>query len=215
MEVELQYVYTGEGPLLVPVELAHLVLARSESFAIVDTYFDTEDLCLRRSGCSLRTRVADNQPSPRLTWKGPSRRSSDHNGKRRAETELPLDTLPETGRAMASILRKHGLWDVIRGAAGLGREAALQPVGQLRCRRSTHTYVHGLHRLELSWDRLAYPVGPAEIRLEVELRSAVAEDFLEQADRELRALFGAELLRPERGKVRELCERLYPALVAA
>lgn len=214
MEVELQYVYTGKGPLSVPVHLAHLTLAGSECFAIVDTYFDTEDLCLRRSGCSLRTRVADNHPSPWLTWKGPSRRSARHNGKRRPETELPLDTLPETGAAMTLLLRRHGLWEVIQEATGVEGEPALHPVGQLRNQRSTHTYVHGLHRLEVSWDRLEYPVGPEEIRVEVELKSAVAEHFLEEADAELRALFGDDLVPPERGKVRELCERLYPALAA-
>ena len=38
---------------------------------------------------------------------------------------------------------------------------------------------------------------------------------LARADAELRQLFGDDLVQAERGKVRELCERLYPELVSA
>jgi inorganic triphosphatase YgiF len=215
MEVELQYIYAATTPPTVPIELAHLTLAGSETVGIVDTYFDTEELTLRRAGCSLRTRIADNYPSPRLTWKGPSKRSRRHNGKKRAETEFPLDSIPETGTELLLVLQRHRLWEQICDSAEIDAEPALHPIGQLRNHRSTHTYVHGLHRLELSWDRLEFPVGPDQIRLELELKSDHTELYLEQADAELRRLFGDDLVPAERGKVRELCDRLYPELAAA
>jgi hypothetical protein len=47
------------------------------------------------------------------------------------------------------------------------------------------------------------------------LKSDHTELYLEEADAELRRLFGDDLVPAERGKVRELCDRLYPELVAA
>ena len=95
--------------------------------------------------------------------------------------------------------------------------AALNP--GYRCshrnRRSEHRYEHGLHRLDLTWDELEYPTGPAELRLEVEAASPHAERLLEQAAAELQVALGENLSVPERGKTRELCERLYPELLAA
>jgi uncharacterized protein YjbK len=215
MEVELQYLYTGVGAPCIPTALASLPLSTSEHFVLVDRYFDTEKLTLRRTGNSLRARVADNDPRPRLTWKGPSRSDGRRAAKRRYETEVSIDCIPEDGAAVVRLLQEHGLWDNVRKAADLGDEPDLHSIGELRNRRSTHTYVHGLHRLELSWDHLEYPIGPDEVRLEVELKSKLAKRYLEQADEDLRMLFGSDLAAAERGKVRELCERLYPEIVAA
>ena len=64
VEIELQYLYLGSAPPLVPTELAGFTLAESQSFAILDTYFDTDALELRRAGCSLRVRQAHNLPAP-------------------------------------------------------------------------------------------------------------------------------------------------------
>ena len=50
--------------------LADLELARSTHFSLLDTYYDTEALDLRRSGCSLRVRQSDGSVLPRLTLKG-------------------------------------------------------------------------------------------------------------------------------------------------
>ena len=88
-------------------------------------------------------------------------------------------------------------------------------IGALRNRRSEHRYEHGLHRLDLTWDELEFPTGPPQTRLEVEAHSDVAARLLEQAAAELAVLFGDKLQLPERGKTRELCERLYPELLAA
>ena len=48
MEIELQYLYTGSEPLVIPVELAGFALANSASFDIRDSFFDTDSLALRR-----------------------------------------------------------------------------------------------------------------------------------------------------------------------
>ena len=71
MEVELQFVYRGRGPLLVPIRLADLELDGSSAEVLLDMYFDTESLELRRAGCSLRVRSSDAEARPRLTFKGP------------------------------------------------------------------------------------------------------------------------------------------------
>jgi hypothetical protein len=49
----------------------------------------------------------------------------------------------------------------------------------------------------------------------VEARAEPAERLLSQAAEELLELFGENLVPPDRGKTRELCERLYPELLAA
>jgi hypothetical protein len=214
MEVELQFVYEGDGPLVVPVRLADLDLDQSKVGVLLDTYYDTEALDLRRAGCSLRVRQSDLAPKPRLTFKGPSRKRSGV--KRRQEIELPIESVPADAGEMRAVLRALDLDRTIQQAAGLGGPIAPHPIGELRSRRSHHRYVHGLHRLELTWDELEFPTGPPQVRVEVEARTEPAERLLARAAEELLALLGkARLTAPERGKTRELCERLYPELLAA
>ena len=64
MEIELQYLYTGDEPLLVPAELANFSLAGSALFDIRDTFFDTGELALRRRQRGLARNVA--QPRRQL-----------------------------------------------------------------------------------------------------------------------------------------------------
>jgi uncharacterized protein YjbK len=213
MEVELQFLFRGEGPLMVPVLLGDLELRRSRVANILDTYYDSPLLELRRSGCSVRVRQAENVVAPLLTLKGPSKLRSG--AKRRYEVEVEIDRLPSQIPDMATMLRSLGLLRKLERLGKLAPPVELVPIGILRNRRSEHRYEHGLHRLDLTWDELEFPAGPPEIRLEVEARSATAERLLEQAARELRAAFGDCLDTPERGKTRELCERLYPELLAA
>jgi inorganic triphosphatase YgiF len=213
VEVELQYEFRGEGPLVVPVALGDLELRRARAISILDTYYDTASLELRRAGCSLRIRQAENVVSPRLTLKGPSKRRSG--AKRRYEAEVEIEQLPPAIRDMSALLRDVGLLRELERLAGPAATAQLVPIGAIRNRRSEHRYQHGLHRLELTWDELEFPTGPPQIRLEVEARTDTAERLLEQAAKELRVVFGDRLERPQRGKARELCERLYPDLLAA
>jgi inorganic triphosphatase YgiF len=213
MEVELQFVYRGEGPLVVPVRLVDLELRKSTTISILDTYYDTSSLELRRSGCSLRVRQAENTVKPLLTLKGPSRKRTG--AKSRYEAELEIEQLPAQITDMPSLLGELELLEKLQALADLTEAPHLVPVGELRNRRSEHRYEHGLNRLDLTWDEIEFPTGPPEIRLEVEANSEAAERLLDQAATELRAVFGDVLAEPERGKTRELCERLYPELLAA
>ena len=212
MEMELQFVYLGDRPPLVPTRLADLELTRSRPITLVDTYYDSASLDLRRSGCSLRVRQADDAIRPRLTLKGPSRKRSG--AKRRYEAEVEIDRLPGEISDMPALLGEVELLGELERLAEL-RAVELKPIGALRNRRSHHRYEHGLHRLDLTWDELEYPTGSPETRLEVEARSKPAERLLDQAGAELTELFDDQLASPKRGKTRELCERLYPGLLAA
>jgi hypothetical protein len=214
MEIELQYVYAADGAELVPIELAGFSLAESASFQILDTYYDSGALALRRAGCSLRVRQAHNLARPRLVWKGAATRRPD-GAKERDETEIPLDVVPPGSEELARLLARFHLWEAIVEAADVEEGTPLHVIGELRNHRSSHTYVQGLHRLELTWDRLSYPVGPPETRIEVEARTESEARFLERVDAELRELFGTRLVPATQGKSRELCARLYPDLLDA
>ena len=213
MEVELQYVYDGDAPPMVPTRLADLELARSTHFSLLDTYYDTAALDLRRSGCSLRVRQSDGSVLPRLTLKGPARQRSA--AKARYEAEMEIAKLPGEIDDIRDLLRALDLLGELERLAEAASGQELHGIGALRNRRSEHRYEHGLHRLDLTWDELEFPTGPPQTRLEVEAHSDVAARLLEQAAAELAVLFGDKLQLPERGKTRELCERLYPELLAA
>ena len=213
MEVEIQFVYRGETAPLIPTRLADLELGRSTHFSLLDTYYDTEALELRRNGCSLRIRQSDGEVLPRLTLKGPSRKRSG--AKSRYEVEVEVGRLPSEIEDMRELLRALDLLEELKRLVEPAALVELHPIGALRNRRSQHRYEHGLHRLDLTWDELEFPTGPPETRLEVEAHSELATRLLDQAAAELSALFGDQLTEPEKGKTRELCERLYPELVAA
>ncbi len=209
MEIELQYLYTGDEPLLVPAELANFSLAGSAIFDIRDTFFDTGDLDLRRAGCSLRIRRQSNLPTPLLTWKGPSTRRADR-AREREEIEFPVDHIPADGVEMLQMVEAAGLLPKIADVNRSSRPLAM--IGELENRRSTHDYVQGLHHVELCWDRLRFPLGPTQIRLELETKNDYAGRFIGDFDRELREIFNGSLRDAEFGKAKELCVRLYPEL---
>jgi uncharacterized protein YjbK len=213
VEVELQFMYVGERPLVVPIRLCDLELHRSRATSILDTYYDTAELDVRRTGCSLRVRQAESSVRPLVTLKGPSKKQT--RAKRRYEAEVEIDHLPEEIEDMTELLSGLGLLGELERLSGLSGSLDLRPIGALRNRRSEHRYQHGLHRLDLTWDELEYPTGPPEVRLEVEAASPQAERLVEEAAEELRAVLGETLLEPGQGKTRELCERLYPELLAA
>jgi hypothetical protein len=129
--------------------------------------------------------------------------------------QLPISEVPDGSEALAALLDRHGIDRLISKASKINGTSPLRAIGQITNERSRHTYVQGLHRLELTWDQLDYPVGPRETRLEVEVKSKLAERFLARAQDELLELFGKNLDVPLRGKVRELCTRLYPELLPA
>jgi putative Mg2+ transporter-C (MgtC) family protein len=206
IEVELQYVHRGDGTAVVPVVLAGLPLVSSQRVDLNDIYFDTADLDLRRSRCTLRVRCeADREP--RLVWKGPSQRRPD-GAKTRDEREFVLAATPVDGTDLLGALERSGLRDAVSAVAGQDALSALGPVGELRNTRSIHVYGDEILALELVWDHLQYPVGPTEVRVEVEAKTPRSSELLALADRELRHQFGRALEPPRRGKASELCARL-------
>ena len=110
MEIELQYLYRGDQPAMIPVELADFVLGDSEAYSVLDTYHDTDRLALRRAGCSLRIRSQGNLPRPLLTWKGPATRRPD-GSKSREELQVALDHVPRDGTEVAAVLHRLDLWE--------------------------------------------------------------------------------------------------------
>src|SRR3954447_22389429 len=143
VEIELQYLYKSADAMMVPAELAGFALAESLSFEIVDSFWDTHDLELRRGGCSLRIRRQSNLPHPLLTWKGPSEWRED-GARQREEVEVPIDHVPADAAEVVHLLRRYSLWDVVRDAAGGADDAELEPIGELKNRRSSHLYVQGM-----------------------------------------------------------------------
>ena len=212
MEIELQYLYRSDRPAMIPVELCDFVLGESLLYAVWDRYHDTDRLALRRAGCSLRIRSQGNLPHPLLTWKGPATRRPD-GSKSRDELQVPLDHVPRDGAEVRALLLRLGLWERVCARAGMAQRAEVHEIGQLRNRRSAHHYRQGMHRLELTWDSLQFPVGEPQTRIEVEVKSTAAARFLGGVDAELRALYGRALARAPHGKTKELCLRLYPELM--
>ena len=207
MEIELQYVYAGRGPLLVPVELAGVPLGPSSRFTVVDAYFDTQAFDLRRAGCSLRVRRRSDLAAPLLTWKGPSSAAAGR-ARSRSELELEIEDDPDDGAALESALARHGLRDEVAAAAGA--HDGLAVYGRVRNERSSHDYVDEVDGLELVWDRLDFGRGAPEVRLEVEAKREPSARLMERADAELRVALGDRLAPAPHGKSRELGLRLFP-----
>ena len=212
MEIELQYLYRSPDTMMVPAELAGFALAESLTFEIVDSFWDTHELALRQAGCSLRVRRQSNLPHPILTWKGPSERRED-GARQREEVEVPIDHVPSDGTDLLAALRRYSLWELVAPPAALPDDVELENIGELKNRRSSHLFVQGLHRLELAWDRISYPVGEPERRLEVEAKRQRAARFMAAVDAELRGIYGKSLTPAPHGKAKEMCLRLYPELL--
>ena len=209
MEIELQYLYRSTDAMMVPAELAGFALAESLSFEIVDSFWDTHELELRLAGCSLRIRRQSNLPHPVLTWKGPSEWRDD-GARQREEVEVPIDHVPTGAADIIAALERYHLWELVAPPAGLEGDIELERIGELKNKRSSHLYVQGLHRLELAWDRITYPVGEPEARLEVEAKRQRAARFLGDVHTELLKLYGKKLVPAPHGKAKEMCRRLYP-----
>ena len=209
VEIELQYLYDSDDPIMVPAELAGFALAESLRFDVLDTFYDTPDLEIRKAGCSLRVRKQSNLPHPLLTWKGPSERRPD-GARQRQEIEVPIDHIPADGSEIVGTLGRYSMWEMVRDAASIPDGVELERIGELKNRRSSHLYVQGLHRVELTWDRLTFPLGDDQVRLEVETKRRRSAHFIAEIDRELHRLFGQRLRVARHGKAKELCVRLYP-----
>src|SRR3954468_4949581 len=124
VEIELQYLYRSSDAMMVPAELAGFALAESLSFEIVDSFWDTHDLELRRAGCSLRIRRQSTLPHPLLTWKAPSEWRED-GARQREEVEVPIDHVPADAAEIVETLHRYHLWELVAPPLGLGDDLEL------------------------------------------------------------------------------------------
>jgi inorganic triphosphatase YgiF len=213
VEIELQYTVHDRTPEVVPVSLAGLPLVRGLRADIGDTFYDSGALDLRRAGCTLRVRRS-REHVPELVLKGPSSRRRADGAKVRAEVKVATPDLLLELADVNELVFHAGLHEELEELCGLGG-VRLHAIGELRNTRSSHLYSDGAHSLELSWDRVSYPVGPGETRLEVEAMTQRSAELLGRAGAELLGLFGERLRPAAVGKARELFERMRPELLAA
>jgi inorganic triphosphatase YgiF len=151
---------------------------------LVDYYYDTADLQLAGQRARLRVRRAAAADIATLK----RRVSSDGHLRRRIEIEGPYDGDPETSVAFV--------------AARLLTQRPLTLLGRIVTARATRVYSLGTRRVEVARDRVSYPVGRDEWRLEAE---GEARDVLEIGHMLERLPLGLAPVR--RGKVQTLLRR--------
>lgn len=199
-EWERQFLLTDPASFAHPAQLAGTVHRASVEWELSDTYLDTCDGALRRWGWTVRIRERRGAPAL-CTVKGPKTRHA-HGIAGRAERETPM-----AGRDLDACRDVLGASpELVAIIGGLER---LEVVGTLHNARIAHEYACPYRgALELVVDRLHYPVGPDEHRVEVELKDGPLE-LLEIAAAECAA--HPALTDPRRGKRKELVRRLARA----
>jgi inorganic triphosphatase YgiF len=151
---------------------------------LVDHYYDTEDLRLAEQRARLRVRRA--AASDIATLK--RRMASDGNLRRRIEIEGPYDGDPETSVAFI--------------AARLLTQHPLALLGRIVTARTTRVYAFGARSVEIARDRVSYPVGADEWRLEAEGEARDVHDIGQLLER-----LSLGLAPVRRGKVQTLLRR--------
>ena len=137
VEIELQYLYRSTEPIVVPTELAGFALAESLTFEIIDRFFDTSDLELRRVGLLAARAPPVEPPAPAADLEGPlgaarGRRAAARGGR-------------GAGRPRAGRRRRRSSTCCAATACGtscatrpaIGDDAELEPIGELKNRRSS------------------------------------------------------------------------------
>jgi inorganic triphosphatase YgiF len=184
-EIERQYVLHGDEPSLPPT-VGGFSLHDREERRIRDTYLDTDGRDLRGAGAVLRVR--DQNGRLLATYKGTG--SLDDAGTRtREEIEGPLGDDRDGHEAFVAA-RRH-------------TQEAFAVVGELHNDRSAFHYRDGGDAVELVLDRLTYPDGSTERRLEVEGSAAAVRAF---ADALEQVVPGLEPATTSKGE--ELARRL-------
>lgn len=158
IEIERQWIAPDDVEL--PDRIGPFEAGEVEQRTIVDTYLDSADKDLREGGGRLRIRV---QNGRRLATFKRSLEGAADGVRRREEVEGPADGDPE-------------LSDAFRAARCLCSEP-LQPVGTLHTDRTAREYRHGSFVVEAVIDRLRYPDGSEETRVEAEGDEESVEAF--------------------------------------
>jgi inorganic triphosphatase YgiF len=151
MGVEIERQWLAPDDVELPDRIGPFEAGDVEQRTIVDTYLDTADRALREGGGRLRIRI---QNGRRLATFKRSLVGAADGVRRREEVEGPADGDPE-------------LSDAFVAARALSDEP-LTPVGTLHTDRSAREYRHGAHVVEAVVDRLRYPDGSTETRVEAE-----------------------------------------------
>jgi inorganic triphosphatase YgiF len=165
MGVEIERQWLAPEDVELPDRIGPFEGADVEQRTIVDTYLDTAESSLRDAGARLRIRVQDGRPLATLkrSLEGPA-----DGIRRREEIEGPADGDPE-----------HS--DAFRAARALSGDP-LVPVGTLHTARSARDYRHGSLVVEATIDRLEYPDGSRETRVEAEGDEESVEAFARELE---------------------------------
>jgi inorganic triphosphatase YgiF len=160
MSVEIERQWLAPDDVELPDHVGPFAAAEVEQREIVDTYLDTADFALRAGGARLRIRVQDGRTL--ATFKRSLEGPAD-GVRRREEIEGAADGDPEDSEAF-------------RAARALSADP-LVPVGTLHTARAARVYRHGAHAVEATIDRLRYPDGSRETRVEAEGDEESVEAF--------------------------------------
>jgi inorganic triphosphatase YgiF len=165
MGVEIERQWLAPDDVELPDRIGPFEAAEVEQREIVDTYLDTAEFALREGGARLRIRVQDGR---RLATFKRSLEGPADGVRRREEIEGAADGDPEAS-------------DAFRAARGLSTDA-LVAVGTLHTARSARAYRHGSHVVEATIDRLRYPDGSSETRVEAEGDEQSVEAFARELE---------------------------------
>jgi inorganic triphosphatase YgiF len=182
LEIERQW--RAHAALRLPFAIGAWQSVEEREQRLVDHYYDTADLQLAGRRARLRVRRSDDAEVATLK----QRVSSGGRERRRIEIEGPYEGDPETSVAFiaARLLTLH----------------PLERLGRIVTARTTRVYGLGDRRVEVARDRVSYPVGADEWRVEAE---GAAGDVDEIARLLERLQLGLGPVR--RGKVQTLLRR--------
>jgi inorganic triphosphatase YgiF len=182
--VEIERQWRASAGLRLPAAIGpwHVVSERHQR--LVDHYYDTADLQLAEQRARLRVRHVDAVAFATLKRRVPS----GGRLRRRIEIEGPCQGDPEASVAFvaARLLTLHPLGQI----------------GRIATARTARLYVCGERAVEVASDRVSYPVGDDEWRVEAE----GAADDVNEIGRLLEQL-SLGLGRVRRGKVQTLLRR--------
>ena len=148
--VEVERQWRAHASLRLPAAIGNWRLVDALEERLVDHYYDTTDLELHAQRVRLRVRRSDS-----LRYSTLKRRLSSSEGlRRRIEIESRCDDDHEASAAFV--------------AARLLTLRPLAEIGRIVTARATHLYAHDDRCVEVVRDRVSYPVGEDEWRLEAE-----------------------------------------------
>jgi inorganic triphosphatase YgiF len=184
MGVEIERQWIAPDDVELPDRIGPFEATDVEQRSITDTYLDTPESALREGGARLRIRVQDGR---RLATFKRSLEGPADDTRRREEIEGAADGDPELSEAF-------------RAARALSADP-LVPVGTLHTARSARDYRDGSHVVEATIDRLRYPDGSRETRVEAEGDEESVEAFARELEQVVLGIVpaattkGAELSR--------------------